>query len=191
MNSSDLTEDELRALVEVAERSVHLAVTEGRIWAPEVTRYPPALSVPRAAFVTLRKVGRLMGCIGTLSADSPLIVTVADRARAAALADPRFPGIRPDDLADLDVSVSVLSMLEPMPVRGYEELLATVRPGIDGLLIEAGYRGATLLPSVWDELREPGVFIAALWRKAQLAPRLWPEGIRVSRYTAQNATRVG
>ncbi len=186
MSHDQLSTGELQLLVDVAEQSIRLAVIERKVWVPEPAAYPLALRVPGAAFVTLRQAGRLMGCIGTLAATSPLVITVADRSRAAALADPRFVNIRPDDVADLDVSISVLSAMVPLEVAGYEELLACVRPGVDGLLVEAGRLGATFLPSVWDELREPAVFVEALWRKARLVPRAWPAGTRVSRYTAQH-----
>ena len=35
----------------------------------------------------------------------------------------------------------------------YEDLLAAVRPGVDGLLLEAGPYRSTLLPSVWPKIR--------------------------------------
>lgn len=63
-----------------------------RRWVPNAADYPPPLRAPGAWFVTLRRHGRLLGCIGTLATES-LVVTVADRARAAAFDDPRFPGI--------------------------------------------------------------------------------------------------
>ena len=109
-------------LLHVAERSIRSAVLEHRRWLPDPADFPPALQEPCAAFVTLERHGRLMGCVGTLTAIEPLVVTVAHRARAAALADPRFTGIQPGDLADLDVSVSVLSPPEPLAVEALEPL---------------------------------------------------------------------
>jgi len=180
---------ELGALVEVTERSVVLAVTKGHVWVPRPEDYPPALRERGAAFVTLREDGRLRGCIGTLVAVDSLVVTVADRARAAALDDPRFPPVSRRELADLDVSVSVLSPMRALPVAGYEDLLGKVRPGVDGLMIQAVYHAATFLPSVWEELPEPAEFLAHLWLKARLTPGAWPDGMAVFRYTAQHAGR--
>jgi len=185
--TAPLTPTELAALAEVAERSVHLAVCDGRTFVPDPTCYPPSLREPGAVFVTLRRDGRLMGCIGTLAPISPLVVAVADRARAAAFDDPRFPGIRPVDLLGLEVSVSVLSAPQPIAVQSYAELLHTVQPGVDGLIVDSGIHRATLLPSVWEEIDDPRAFVAVLWRKAGLEPGQWPVGIRLSRYTAQHA----
>ena len=164
------TPEQLDMLVTVAERSVRAAVVDREPWRPVPSLYPLPLREPAAAFVTLRRDGRLMGCIGTLAAVEPLVITVADRARAAALADPRFDPVSPDDLPFLDVEVSVLTPPEELSVAGYDDLLATVRPRLDGLVVEVGSRRATLLPSVWDELPRRTDFVDALWHKARLRP---------------------
>lgn len=184
-----LSASERTQLLQVAEQSIRMAVLEQRRWLPDPADFPPALQEPVAAFVTLERHGRLMGCVGTLAAIEPLAVTVADRARAAAQADPRFEGVRPGDLADLDVSVSVLSPPEPLAVNGYDQLIAAIRPGVDGVVIDADRYRATFLPAVWDDLPDREAFIAALWRKAGLSPRAWPSGARASRYTAQYVSR--
>lgn len=186
MSSQLLTDAELDLLVEVAEQSVHQAVHEHARWQPDTATYPPALRRPGAAFVTLERNARLLGCIGTLSADRPLVDTVADRARAAALSDPRVGPVRDSDLPWLSVSVSVLSPLRPMGVAGYDELVAALRPFVDGLVIDSHRYRATFLPAVWDTLPEAADFVAALWRKAGIAPHTWPSGAHASRYTAQH-----
>lgn len=187
--SDALDQPALDTLVDVAEHSLAQVLRERRVWVPHPADFPEPLRAPGAAFVTLQEGGRLRGCIGTLAAVDPLVVTVADRARAAALEDPRFPAVDVRELPFLDVAVSVLSRMEPVPAHGYRELLAQVRPGIDGLLIQAGYHGATFLPSVWEELPDPRDFLAHLWWKARLEPETWPAGMTVSRYTAQYARR--
>ena len=189
MTTERLTPEDCAELVEVAERSIRLVVVEHRRWIPDPVEYSSALQEPRAVFVTLERHGRLMGCVGTLSATEPLVVADADRARAAARADPRFIGIRVDDLTDLDVSVSVLSTSTPIAVGGYDELVATICPSVDGVVIDAERHHATFLPTVWDDLPDPEEFVRALWSKAGLAPRAWPTGARASRYTAQHASR--
>ncbi|MEI8240376.1 MAG: AmmeMemoRadiSam system protein A [Actinomycetota bacterium] len=185
--TATLTATELHTLVDVATRSVEYAVHIHHGWHPDPHEYPTSLQEPGAAFVTLRLDGRLRGCIGQLVAAEPLVNCVADRARAAALDDPRFPPVTAGELAFLEVEVSVLGKPERFDVADYDDLLRTVRPGVDGLVVEAGSHRATLLPAVWDDLPMPIEFVEALWRKAGLRPGDWPNGIRMSRYTAQLA----
>jgi len=186
-----LTSAELQQLVQVAEQAVAMAVLHGSTLHPDVGDFPRSLGEPGAVFVTLRRHGRLRGCIGTLVATDPLVVAVADRARAAALADPRFDPVRADELDEIEVSVSVLSPPRPLPVERFADLVDALHPGQDGLVVVAGGHRATFLPSVWEELPDPLAFLDALWRKAGLAPRAWPPDIAVSRYHAQHAPAEG
>ena len=65
---------------------------------------------------------------------------------------------------------------EPIDADGYAALVAALRPGIDGLIVESGRHRATFLPVVWDELPDREAFVAHLWRKAGLPVGSWPRG---------------
>jgi AmmeMemoRadiSam system protein A len=148
---------------------------------------PAALLAPGASFVTLERKGRLRGCIGTLLARRPLHQDVARNAERA-MADPRLPPVDTGDWPELDVSVSVLSAPEPLAVTGRDELLAVLRPGVDGLLLAGGDRRATFLPVVWEKLADPRRFLDHLLAKGGWAPGGWPRDVTASRYTAVEFT---
>jgi AmmeMemoRadiSam system protein A len=138
-----------------------------------------------ASFVTVYVNGRLNGCLGSLETRRKLVDDVAHNAYNAAAADPRFPRLQTSQLTQLGLHASILSPLERMPVWSFAEVLSTVRPGVDGLLIEAGRHRGTLLPSVWKNVPEPKVFLMHLWEKAGLEAGTWPDGMKVFRYTTQ------
>lgn len=119
-----------------------------------------------ASFTTLTLGGELRGCCGTVDAHQALAEDVWSNAWASAYADPRFPPLAPAELDRLGIAVSVLSTPEPIEVAGERELIAALRPGIDGVVIASGGTRATFLPSVWESLPEPAAFIAQLKRKA-------------------------
>ena len=187
VSGDDLSAAELRALADIAHHAVITAVRDRRRDVPEPGDFPEALRRPGAVFVTLRRDGQLRGCVGTMSPVMPLVQAAADRARAAAFDDPRFQPVRPAELDGLAVEVSVLSPMEGFTVGGYDELVGALRPGVDGLLVEAGRHRATFLPAVWDELKDPADFVDALWRKAGMPSRSWPAGIATWRYHAQHS----
>ena len=84
-------------------------------------------------------------------------------------------------------------------VASEEHALASLRPGIDGVVFEYGHYRSTFLPQVWEQLPEPDAFLAHLKRKAGLPPGFWVNDLKLSRYTvskwregdAQRATRSG
>ncbi|MHC4917728.1 MAG: AMMECR1 domain-containing protein, partial [Planctomycetota bacterium] len=81
---------------------------------PQVSSDNPELQREGGCFVTYKTAGRLRGCIGCFESPSPIHRTVAEYARTSALGDPRFVGnrIRPEELPDVDVEISVLSPRE-------------------------------------------------------------------------------
>ena len=133
-----------------------------------VTDAQPWLKQSGAAFVTLMLDARLRGCIGSLSAVRPLGEDVAENARRAAFHDPRFTALTREEWPRCRVEVSLLSMPKPVRFADEADLLAQIRRGEDGLILECDGRRGTFLPQVWEGLPEPRRFLDALRQKAGL-----------------------
>jgi len=174
-----------RWLLDLARSTVKAGLDDGRLHLPDPTTVPEEASRPGAAFVTLRRDGRLLGCIGSMEPRRPLADDVAAHAFDAAFRDPRLPPVTLDDWEHLDVEISVLGPLERLPVRDRVELLATLRPGVDGVLLTSREGRGTFLPSVWHQVRSPEEFLDLLWRKAGLRPGRWPADLVVERYQVE------
>jgi uncharacterized protein len=165
-------------LAQLAAAAVGARLT-GRTGSP--IELPAALVEPGASFVTLERQGALRGCVGTLEAIRPLYDDV-QRNAIRAMRDPRLPPVTVDDWPDLDVKVSVLSAPEPMPAASRAELLADLRPGVDGLILTDGRRRSTFLPAVWAKLPDPDRFLDALLDKGGFVG--WSEELVARRYTS-------
>jgi AmmeMemoRadiSam system protein A len=172
-----------RTLLRIARRSLAEALGLGGVPAASGGHDGPRLREPGATFVTLRRRGDLRGCVGSLQAHRPLFDDVWRNARASAFHDSRFPPVRPDELAEISVEVSLLSPPEPLPCAGEAEALRLLRPGTDGVVLECGERRGTFLPQVWEQLPDPRDFLGHLRRKAGLPPGFWSPEVRISRYT--------
>ncbi|MGM0553477.1 MAG: AmmeMemoRadiSam system protein A [Pseudomonadota bacterium] len=151
--------------------------------APDTTE-PDPLGEPGASFVTLKRAGRLRGCIGSLERRRRLAEDVCHNAHAAAIRDPRFPPLAPGEIAGMTCTVAVLTPPEALPVTDRSGLLETLRPHRDGLILHAAGRRATFLPAVWENLPDPEAFIAALLQKAGLPPDAWSDSLETWRYEA-------
>ena len=145
-----------------------------------------ALLSDAGAFVTLNHrgvkdgdPGRLRACMGLIEARQPLLDAVVQAAIWAAQ-DPRFPRLRADEMAGLEVEVSVLSPAHA--VSGP----AAIEVGKHGVILEKGRHRALFLPQVateqgWDRR----TMLDQLARKAGLPAGGWREGARFEVFTAQ------
>jgi AmmeMemoRadiSam system protein A len=162
-----LTDVDRRALLCLARQSVIDAVSRESL--PEQIPMDGIFAERRGAFVTLHVRHRLRGCIGVTEAHDPLGDCIVRCAASAALQDPRFPPVRADEIADLQIEISLLS--SPAPIRPDE-----IEIGRHGLLISRGLKHGLLLPQVATEHRlNAEQFLQETCRKAQLPHDAWRE----------------
>lgn len=136
---SRLSSDDWLTLVKIARLAISSAVLERSL--PELPLQPPPLLERRGAFVSLYGTGRLRGCVGQIEDPGPLVDVVIRSAINAALHDGRFPPVGSEEIANLEIEISVLSVPERIPAE-------SVVAGQHGLLVvQEPYRGV-LLPQV-------------------------------------------
>ena len=181
-----LADADRAGLIGLAEASIRHGLEFGVRTKVAVEDFSPDLAARRASFVTLTLAGRLRGCIGSRDAHQPLCLDVAANAYGAAFGDSRFEALTAAEFARLEISVAVLGIPHELEFGSEPELLALVRPGIDGLTLASGTHRATLLPAVWDRIVEPAKFLATLKDKAGIEATDWPDDIRIWRYTAES-----
>lgn len=172
-------EDAGDTLISIARGSIANGL--GLAPAPVVDQ-PDWLTQPRASFVTLTAAGGLRGCIGTLQAARPLGMDVAANALSAAFHDPRFTPVTAGEWPRCSVEISVLSTPTPLAFESEEDLLAQLRVGEDGVILEAEGRRGTFLPQVWEALADKRLFLRELKRKAGLPAGYRLEQCAISRY---------
>lgn len=181
---SSLADSEKKLLLEVA-RDALIAAVEHRA-APADLSSNPSIHQPAGAFVTLHKHSKLRGCIGQLPGREPLVDVVIHCAGSAALDDPRFSPVRPEEVPEIDIEISVLSPLEEVPPDKIES-------GKHGLVVSRGWKRGVLLPQVasqfnWSAER----FLEEACQKAGLGPAAWkdPE-TRIEVFTAEVFSEAG
>jgi len=140
-----MNDKQKQTLLTVARDTVEAVITGGPT--PKPQSDDPELNAHCGCFVTLKNKGRLRGCIGQFISEGPLIELVGQMAKASATGDPRFfaDPIKPIELKNLDIEISVLSPLQ----RTNEPL--SLRLGIDGIYIKKGRASGCFLPQVATE----------------------------------------
>ncbi len=173
-----LIESERQILLRLAREGLEEAILSKP---PSTTagEIPPALERAHSAFVTLRKDCRLRGCVGRIDATAPLYQTVRECAVGAAIQDGRFDPVLPEEVACLQVEISVLSEFQQVQPEQIEA-------GRHGLMVSQGVRRGLLLPQVavewnWDSIQ----FLGETCAKAGLPRNAWQQGARIHAFTAQ------
>jgi len=178
-------EDQRKKMLGMAHKAIEKGLETGKPLAVDAHDWPDWAQQQRAAFVTLHLDGRLRGCIGSLAAHRPLICDIAENAFSAAFRDPRFAKLTVAEFTRIEMDISVLSEPEPLPFKDEADLLAKMRPGVDGLILQSGGRRGTFLPQVWDQLPDKHTFLAHLKTKAGFAGDYWSDDIQIQRYTTE------
>ena len=173
MAEDKLTTEEKQTLLHLARQALEMGVRGQRLPPLDLGSMSQRLREQGAAFVTLTIHGNLRGCIGALEPYQPLADDVREHAIAAALQDYRFPKVTPEELSQIEIEVSRLTVPVPLMYSSPEDLLTKLRPGIDGVLLRDGVRRATFLPQVWEKIPDPAEFLDNLCYKMGASPELW------------------
>lgn len=184
MKKSVLSKEEL-ALLQLARKCITRKFSDE---GPGEEKIPTEISKEflkqkRGVFVTLHKKGRLRGCIGNIEPVKTLEAGVRENAVSAAFKDSRFAPLTLDELALIDIEISILSKPAPLDYKDARQLISSLVPGVDGVILEKNYHRATFLPQVWEQLPTPEEFLSHLCSKAGLAANEWEtSGLRVHTY---------
>ncbi len=165
-----LSQEERHLLHTIAREAIEARLEHRSPPSLDLSALPPGLRRVRGAFVTLKKNGRLRGCIGNIVGRYPLAETVARMAVAAAFQDPRFPPLRREEWEHISIEISALTPLRR--IHDPEE----IQVGTHGILIRRAGRSGVLLPQVateygWDRK----TFLEYTCRKAGLPTSAWKD----------------
>ncbi len=153
---------------------------------------PKSFEEKAGAFVTLNRHGvedpyeRLRGCIGYPEPFFPLLKAVVKSAEGAA-EDPRFPPLKPQELPQVVVEVSLLTPPEPIEVKKQRDLPKQIRLGVDGIVVAQGpYRGLFLPQVATEHHMDAETFLSECSVKAGLMPDAWlEESTRVKKFQTE------
>jgi AmmeMemoRadiSam system radical SAM enzyme/AmmeMemoRadiSam system protein B/AmmeMemoRadiSam system protein A len=171
----------LPALDPQQQSRIHTAACQ---WVTQAVRQEPLTPTAEAlgdvaesgvhgAFVTLKRGSQLRGCCGVLGKPMSLGEATQQAAQRTAIDDQRLAAISPTELPFLEVDVTLLGPMLPVPGEGAARASA-IEIGRHGLVIQSGQHSGLLLPTVpleydWNVEQ----FLQAVCRKASLPVDAW------------------
>jgi hypothetical protein len=177
-----LTSEEKKALLKLSRAVLESYIRKGKTPTPEEVgiKLTPNLMEKRGGFVTLHKDHALRGCIGEIFPTRPLYQVVIDHTIDAAVNDPRFPPVKPEELDDIKIEISALT--PPKEVPSYKDIVI----GRDGIYMIKGFHRAVFLPQVAPEQGwDLETTLMHLSLKAGLDPFAWKEGAKFYTFQAE------
>ncbi len=182
-----LTEQEGNYLLTVARDTIDRRLVKDKDKGQEDRVISSKFSEKRGTFVTLTIGKALRGCIGHIVPQESLLEGIRVNSINAAFHDPRFRPLSRGEWDKVKIEISVLTDPVPLYFSGVDDLLAKLRPGIDGVIIKKGFHQATFLPQVWDQLPDKREFLTHLCLKAGMDGDAWKkEEIEVMTYQVQS-----
>lgn len=178
VDKSSLSVSEKKFLLKLARQNIESYLNKNKPADVNQSLVPGKCKKAMGVFVTLKKKGKLRGCIGYILPIKPLYLAVMENSYNAAFSDPRFSELTRDELKDISIEISVLT--EPVAIKTTDEIVV----GRDGLIIEQYERKGILLPQVpveWGWNRDE--FLVQICRKAGLPDDAWKNGAKI--YTFQ------
>ena len=161
-------------MIRLAREAIECGVTGQKLSPLDESSLSFHLRQQGASFITLTLHGQLRGCIGALEPYQPLADDVREHAVAAALQDPRFPPVQPEELNGIKIEVSRLTRPVPLEYSDADDLLTKLHPDVDGVILrDVTGRRATFLPQVWEKIRNPAEFMDNLCHKMGMSHDSW------------------
>lgn len=176
MMPNKLSQTDREILIRIARDTLAACVSGDDLPKIDLDSLPDTLKEHGVTFVTLQKEGQLRGCVGGLEVRVPLAMDVQEHTIAAAKHDYRFDPVREEELNLIRIEISRLTPKVQLAYQRPEELLAAIRPGIDGVVIVEGTRRATFLPTVWNKINGTEEFLNRLCQKMGVEQDYWRSG---------------
>ena len=172
----EYTKEQGKELIKLARQAIKSEFSEEEIEVPQGKEFKQA----RGVFVTLTKKGKLRGCIGFPYPNLAIGEAIVSAAKSAAFSDPRFLPLQENELKDIKIEVSVLTLPQKCEAKD-------VVVGKDGLIAQFISYSGLLLPQVATEHKMNRIeFLECVCEKAGLPKDAWQKnGFKLYKFQAQ------
>jgi len=167
-----LTKEEKKYLLKLSRKTLEKFFEDDKNLIPKDVPFN-SLKKKMGTFVTLTRNGDLRGCIGHIFPVNPIYVDVVKNSVNAAFEDSRFEPLRKEELGDVEIEISILTVPEKLEYNSFENLLEKLRPSVDGVYLVFDGKSSTFLPQVWEKLSKKEDFLNQLCLKAWLSVNAW------------------
>lgn len=184
---SYFTEEEREFMLNLARESAEEYLKKGKTMELNEKEVPERLKENKACFVTFTENNQLRGCIGHILPQKPLYECIIENSINAAIKDTRFSPVIYDEMKNIRIDISILSVPVKLEYSNPEELLSKLKTKEHGVIIQRDSYQSTFLPSVWEFIPNKKEFLANLCVKAGMEGECWTDQkTQIYFYTAED-----
>lgn len=181
-----MKQDQKIFLLQLAQNTLYQKVLQNTYPEINVLELSPELTKERGVHITLRKNGKIRAAKGHIIPVYPLYRGIMENIKTAALDDPEFPPITPEELPEIEIEISVLTFPQKLIYESKEDLLQKLEEKKYGVILEKDYHSGTFLPQMWEIFPEKEQFLSELCKKAALPEEEWKKGdIKIKIYEVE------
>ncbi len=181
-----LNDEAKRFLLNLSRTTLEEYVKNGKVQEKKESRLlNDFLAEKKGCFVTLNKKDELRGCTGHIFPQEPLYNCIIENTINAASRDERFDPIKENELKDVEIEISILSVPKKIEFVNWQELFSKVTDK-DGIVLYFEGKQSTFLPQVWQDIPDKIRFFSQLCLKQGSRPDCWQQdGIEIEVYRAE------
>jgi len=174
-STEPLNEKEQELLLTLARYTAEQYLETGKIPQVDETKLTPSLKKVQGCFTTFNKDQNLRGCIGHILPQEELYKCVMDNAVNAAVNDARFQPVTLEEMKEIDIEISVLTVPQKLEFESGNDLTNKLTPMVDGVVLKQGFKQSTYLPQVWANFESKDQFLTSLCRKGGMSLNCWQD----------------
>lgn len=169
----NINQQEKDFLLDLARKTLTSYVKEKKVPLLNEKQLTKNLLNVQGCFVTFEKHGNLRGCTGDILPERELYKCVIGNSINSAVNDIRFNPVTEDELKDIEIEISILTVPKKLEYSSWQDLLDKLTPLKDGIVLVSNNSQATYLPQVWEQIPDKEDFLSYLCEKAKLTMDCW------------------
>jgi len=141
----------------------------------DIKSIPDSLYSKGVTFVSLIKDNNTVNSVGSLFPSGAIFADVVDNAN----------NLSETKLEDVKIEISLIKNMKKLKFDTEEELFEQIQQNIHGVMIEKNKKIATLLPQIWNQIKDKEEFLNQICYKLKLPKDSWKTNAEISTYETE------
>lgn len=140
-----------------------------------ISDIPAPLLEKGATFISIYRDNQLINSVGSLNEDKEIFQDIIDNALA----------LSQENSENVEIEISLVKDLKKLKFETQEELFSQIISNIHGIAIKKDNKIATLLPQIWNQIKDKEEFLNQICYKLKLEKDSWKTNSDILTYETE------